>query len=220
MINSEKILKTYKVHKVDQPIDISGRGLDQAWEKAEELSDFSYPWRKESAPSTRFKALWDDTHFYFLYHAEDSDILFKQELWGEQEVVNSDRVEIFFKADDKMHPYYSLEMDALARVLDTEGRYHRNIDFDWSWPKGELILQASMNKQGYIVEGKISFASLRALGMYKDDHILKAGLYRGEYTIGAEKEPVVKWISWVHPDSETPDFHIPSSFGILKLVNP
>ena len=53
--------------------------------------------------------------------------------------------------------------------------------------------------------------------MYKDDNILKAGLYRGEYVTLPNGKIDTKWISWVMPDSEEPDFHIPSSFGILKL---
>ena len=116
-----------------------------------------------------------------------------------------------------MNPYYALEMDALGRVLDTQGRFYRNIDYDWDWPEGQLILKASIDDTGYWVEGSISFESLRQLGMYKDDQILKAGLYRGEYQTKENEEIETKWISWILPDSPKPDFHIPSSFGILKL---
>ena len=212
-------LKKYQVKKIEQTIQITGNGSDPAWANAVELTDFTYPWREENAPMTSFKALWDDDKLYFLYWAEDPDIIAKQDSMGEQDVVNSDRVEIFFKADDKMDPYYSLEMDALGRVLDTEGRYYRNVDFDWTWPDGELILKAVIEDNGYWVEGSISFKSLKQLGVYKEDKILKAGLYRGEYQTKDNGEVEVKWISWVKPDSETPDFHIPSSFGLLELVD-
>jgi len=211
-------LKTYTVKKIDRSIEITGKGTDPYWDKADNLLDFSYPWREETAPQTSFRALWSDTHLYFLYRATDPDIILKERGMGERDAVESDRVEIFFKADDKMDPYYALEMDALGRVLDTEGRFHRNIDYDWNWPKGQLVLEATRDEEGYFVEGSISFASLRQLGMYKDDQLLKAGLYRGEYVTDDNGDIVTKWISWVMPDSETPDFHIPSSFGLLKLV--
>jgi len=211
-------LKTYKVNKVNKDIQLTGQGTDAAWQKANELTDFSYPWRTEKAPKTVFKALYNDTHLYFLYRATDPDIITKKRGLGERDAVDSDRVEIFFKADDKMDPYYALEMDALGRVLDTEARFHRNIDFNWDWPDGHLLLKATTDEEGYWVEGSISFESLRQLGMYKDDYILKAGLYRGEYVTGSDDTEDIKWISWVMPDSETPDFHIPSSFGILKLA--
>lgn len=210
-------LKTYTVKKIDNEIQLSGKGTDMTWKNANELTDFTYPWRTESAPATSFKALYNESHLYFLYRATDPDIVLKERGLGERDAVDSDRVEIFFKADDKMNPYYALEMDALGRVLDTEGRYHRNIDYEWDWPAGHLILKASIDQDGYWVEGSISFESLRQLGMYKDDKILRAGLYRGEYVTQADETIDIKWISWVMPDSETPDFHIPSSFGILEL---
>lgn len=211
-------MKSYTVKKIDQTIEITGKGTDIIWKKANDLTDFSYPWRTEIAPKTSFKALYNDTHFYFLYRATDPDIITKERGLGERDAVDSDRVEIFFKANDKMNPYYALEMDALGRVLDTEGRFYRKIDFDWGWPKGELLLKATTDQEGYWVEGSISFQSLRKLGMYKDDHILKAGLYRGEYVTEANGDIITKWISWVKPAAEKPDFHIPSSFGILKLA--
>lgn len=213
--NSKKI---YEVKKTLRPIEISGNGTDSAWSSTLGVSDFSYPWRRETPPATLFKARWDERYLYFVYHADDRDIIAKTEKGGERDVVDSDRVEIFFKADDEMDPYYSLEMDALGRVLDTEGRFYRNIDFKWTWPEGHLILKASTNEEGYCVEGAISLSSLRDLGMLKEDYTLKAGLYRGEYVRKDGGKTEVKWISWVKPDSEKPDFHIPSSFGLLKLI--
>jgi len=211
-------MKTYKVNKTATPIEITGEGTDQAWEQAQILTDFTYPWREETAPQTTFRSLWDDTYLYFLYRAEDPDIVTKKRGLGERDAVDSDRVEIFFKSDDNMDPYYALEMDALGRVLDTQGRYHRNIDYNWNWPEGHFVLKASIDSEGYWVEGSITWESLRQLGMYKDDHMLKAGLYRGEYANLEDGAIDIKWISWVMPDSPTPDFHIPSSFGVLELV--
>jgi hypothetical protein len=210
---------TYTVNKIpNQTLKITGQGTDEHWQKANSLTDFSYPWRKETPPKTEFKALYDEEWFYFLYRAEDPEIITKSDptINQEMEVVNSDRVEIFFKKDDQMNPYYSLELNARGRILDTKGRHYRDIDFDWNWPEGHLIVEASMDENGYWVEGKISFESLRELDMLSDG-FLRAGLYRGEYQTLADGKRETKWISWIKPDSETPDFHIPSSFGVLKL---
>lgn len=212
-------LKQYQVKKIDRPIQLSGKGTDPAWDNANELSDFTFPWRDETPPATTFRALWDDTNLYFLYRATDPEIIAKEEGLGERDAVNSDRVEIFFKADDRMDPYHALEMDALGRVLDTKGVYYRNIDYEWDWPEGHLQLVASTDAEGYWVEGSVSFESLRQLGLYQDDHLLKAGLFRGDYQKLPSGETEVRWISWVIPDSEEPDFHIPSSFGELLLIN-
>lgn len=85
--------------------------------------------------------------------------------------------------------------------------------------KGHLTVKASIDEMGYWVEGAISLKSLRYLGMYKNDGILKAGLYRGEYSTDADGSTKPRWLSWINPRSERPDFHIPSSFGILKLMS-
>ncbi len=216
---SDMATNTYEVLKITNgQIKVDGSGSDPKWEKAIPLNDFQYPWREETPPETTFKALWDEEKLYLLYRADDPEIITKKEGLGERDVVNSDRVEIFFKADDQMNPYYALELDALGRVLDTEGRYHRNIDYHWNWPAGHLVVKASIDDDGYWVEASISFASLHQLGMWKPGQsFLKAGLYRGEYTQDEAGKTIVKWISWVKPDSPTPDFHIPSSFGQLDL---
>lgn len=211
---------TYLVKKTEaKGVLLTGRGDDPAWGEANSLTNFSYPWREEEAPETEFRALWNDDYLFFRYNAIDPDIITQMDtsLSVEMRAVNSDRVEIFFKADDEMNPYYSLEMDALGRMFDSEGRYHRKIDADWNWPEGGIQIYASLYKGGYILEGAISITSLEMLGMKKGDE-LNAGLYRGEYVKEGE-EIKVKWISWIMPDSETPDFHIPSSFGTLKLLN-
>lgn len=207
----------YEVQKIDNPIQLSGNGADKAWSSAPILSDFSYPWREENAPLTEFKALYDDTHFYFLYRAIDPDIITKEGASAEKAALNSDRIELFFKGIDDTQPYYSLELDALGRTLDTKAKFEQKVDFDWTWPTNELMVKSSNDEFGYWVEGSISFASLRNLGLYHDDNILRTGLYRAEYIKGPNGKVSTKWISWINPDSKTPNFHIPSSFGTLIL---
>lgn len=207
----------YEVNKIDSPFQLSGNGTAEAWNSANVLTEFSYPWREENAPLTEFKALYDETHFYFLYRAIDPDIITKEGALAEKAALNSDRIELFFKGIDDTQPYYSLELDALGRTLDTKATFGQKVDFDWTWPANQLIVKSSMDEHGYWVEGSISFASLRNLGLYHDDNILRTGLYRAEYITGPNGRVSPKWISWIKPDSKTPNFHIPSSFGTLVL---
>jgi hypothetical protein len=117
-----------------------------------------------------------------------------------------------------MNPYYCLELDPRARVLVYEATYYRNTNFEWNWPEGQLEVLSSSTPDGYIVEARISIQSLMTLGILKDDRSIDAGLFRGDFFSITNNTPEVKWISWVHPDSEKPDFHIPSAFGKLKFV--
>jgi hypothetical protein len=90
-------------------------------------------------------------------------------------------------------------------------------DDTWTWPSGHLIIKANRFEKGYSVEVAISKESLKQLGLLKGNK-LEAGLFRGECTELIDgSESKIKWISWVKPDSKTPDFHIPSAFGVLIL---
>ncbi|MGS0525135.1 carbohydrate-binding family 9-like protein [Zobellia nedashkovskayae] len=210
--------KTYVVRKTPNDFLVTGDGSAKEWENAIILSDFSNQYQPKNLPETNFKALWSNTHLYFLYYVEDHEIITQQRGIEELDTAKSDRVEIFFKPDDETKPYFSLEMDALGRHLDSDAEFYKNnIDLDWDWPTDDFVLKASQHSKGYTVEGSISLESLRTLGIYKDDGYLNTGLYRGEYYSNADNKVSIKWISWVVTSTERPNFHVPNSFGILKL---
>jgi len=208
--------KTYSVIKITDNITPSGKGDNPLWNSAQILTDFTYPWEKGKPLPTKFRALHNKDWLYCLFDVKDDNVNILQDKNDKSEVAASSRVEIFFRIDDRLTPYYGLEMDPLGRVLDYKANFHRNFDGEWSWPAGHLIIKTERRKDGYSVEVAISKASLRALGLLKNKN-LEAGLYRGNCTPKGKGDPDFKWISWVKPDSKTPDFHIPSSFGILRL---
>ncbi len=185
------------------------------WDTMRPITDFSYPWRSEKPTPTVFKACLSLSHFYFHYEVEDPAIRTKIASWPERPVIDSDRVEIFFRKDATMSPYFCLEIDARGRVLDYVADFHRQFDYDWEWPEGQLAVSGALTEKGYEVTAGVSIPSLQQLGVWQDNR-LEVGLYRAEYLFdaaGTQKD--VKWISWCTPDSAHPDFHIPSSFGEL-----
>ncbi|UXX80987.1 hypothetical protein N7E81_07730 [Reichenbachiella carrageenanivorans] len=88
--------------------------------RAEILDDFNFPWREETPPPTRFRAVYDEIYFYFQYDVVDPKICLSRTLGDERDVIKSDRVEIFFIANNDMYPYYCLELDAGGLLLDYE----------------------------------------------------------------------------------------------------
>jgi hypothetical protein len=210
-------VKTYSVNKLQgKEIVVTGLGDDQRWKKAVELTDFIYPWENETPPLTSFKALHSKDWLYLLYKVKDDHINVLVKTNEKSEVVSSDRVEIFFRKDDQMLPYYGLEMDPHGRVFDYLAEYHRKFTSTWSWPEGQLVIKANKVADGYTVEVAISKKSLKQLELIKGNKI-EAGIYRGDCAEITEDNSKIKWISWIRPDSPTPNFHIPSSFGILLL---
>jgi len=206
----------YQVKKIQNELVITGKGDDPLWKEAGELSSFVYPWEKEKAPVTSFKALHNEGWLYCVFTVTDENIFTYVEKKDKTDVLKSDRVEIFFKQEDNTSPYYCLEMDPLGRVYDCQAEFVKKFNPVWSWPSDQLLIKTSRTNEGYIVEIAISKSSLKALGLLRD-HILRAGLYRAECVQLVGDKATMKWISWIRPDSPTPDFHIPSSFGVLTL---
>ena len=205
--------KVYIAKKQPHPVGVEGPD----WSVAQRLDDFTYPWKNMVPSQTIFKASWDDHKFYFRFEVEDDNILTYHDTDHKEEVVYSDRVEIFFKKDDRMSPYFCLEMDAAGRVLDYEAHFYRKVNFSWKWPDNGLSVTATKSAKGYVVEGSIDLASLKALGMLNGNRML-AGLFRGECVGLNGKKAELQWISWVDPETTKPDFHVPSAFGIIELM--
>jgi hypothetical protein len=208
--------KTFNVKKIQGELQVTGKCDDPFWKQANELSTFIYPWENEKAPFTSFKAVHNENWLYCVFTVTDENVFLYEEKKDKTDVLKSDRVEIFFKHKDNASPYYGLEMDPLGRVYDYQAEFTRKFNAAWTWPAGQLIIKTSRTNNGYIVEIAISKSSLRSLGLLQDK-TLNAGLYRAECIKLVGSKATMKWISWIRPDSPTPDFHIPSSFGILTL---
>lgn len=211
--------KTYLVKRIaNGAIDVRETGPSPAWKHAETLSDFRYPWEEEEPLQTTFKSLHDDEWLFFLFEVEDPNWHVEVSHGDKLEVIDSSRVEIFFRKDERMSPYFCLEMDAAGRVLDYQGFFHRRFDYSWSWPADGLRIASQSTSTGYSVEGGISKSSLHALGLLSEtENEIQAGLFRAECTLTVAPRNHMRWISWQNPRSATPDFHLPSAFGLLRL---
>ena len=214
--------KVYKAKRLEsgQSIAIDGRGGDPSWQSAHVLTDFSFPWTKRTPPATEFRALWDEQHLYFRYDVTDEDVVLGEGVDAKEKVIGSDRVEIFFSTGPELKPYYGIEMDPRGEVLSYQATYHRQMNWDWSCDG--LVVETSRNERGYIVEGLIPRATFEQLNCLHQDatgYYLCAGLYRAEFSHAAAGEPVIEdWMSWVDPQVATPDFHVPTSFGVIRWV--
>ncbi len=230
--------KTYRVvYLPAAKVQIDGRVDEPSWKKAQAEKGFVFPWRNEAAPSTEFRALCDAAHLYFAFRVKDSDIVVLDTLRDKEDVVFEDRAEMFFSVDDRMENYYCIEVDCRGRAFDYQASYYRQINPKWNW-KG-LLTKATTSDEGYVVEGRIPLESLETMGFprLRPGVNIRCGLYRAEFSHDRSGRPVVrkesihnrgrklddplpieKWISWVNPKTQTPDFHVPTSLGWLDIV--
>lgn len=208
----------YLIRKVNTDFRITGLGATPAWNGAALLSDFCYPWEDDVPRNTVFRAVHGPEWIYFRFEVDDAHVHVETVNNDKSEVIDSSRVEIFFRRDEQLSPYYCLEVDATGRVLDYTGHFHRQFDFQWSWPSGALQVSALPYEGGYHVEMAISKASLKKLGLLDEESSqLQAGLFRAQCTHTVVARDHMRWISWIKPDAPLPDFHIPSAFGVLRL---
>ncbi|MEP5338740.1 MAG: carbohydrate-binding family 9-like protein [Algibacter sp.] len=211
-------MKTYSVNSIPvNKLIITGKGDDDLWSKAIVLNDFSSPWEDIKETKTEFKALWDGDHLFFCFHVMDSTIHIDNTDNSFNSINVSDRVELFFRVNASLNPYYCLEIDPSPRIMDFKALANKKFDFNWNWPKTDLFVKSYSNRNGFSVEGKISIASLEALNLINDRRIIETGIFRAKYYKVKDSTYEPAWMSWVNPETETPNFHTPSSFGILKL---
>lgn len=211
-------MKEYQVILADKNLKNNKQILDLSlWEKANCLSDFCSPWKKDPVSKIEFRALWDLDNLYFNFRVFDTDVYIDQKDGSFDSIGNSDRVELFFRTNDSLNPYYCLEIDTAVRIMDFKAYPERNFDYDWKWPKKEIEVTTSKDDISFTVQGRISIQSLRDLNLIRNNTI-EAGVYRAKFSLAQNLQYEPTWISWVNPNTEKPNFHIASSFGKFVLV--
>lgn len=208
----------YNVNLIaENQLRITGKGESDFWKNSEVLTHFISPWDTEEPSKIEFRALWDRKNFFFCFTVFDHQIHIDTKDNSVDCIGNSDRVELFFRPNDSLNPYYCLEIDTAARIMDFIAYPDKNFDFNWNWPKNAIDVKSSKNASSFTVEGAISIDSLNQFDLIKDNKI-ETGIFRAKYNLKDNLHFEPTWISWVDPNTETPNFHIASSFGVLHLM--
>jgi Carbohydrate family 9 binding domain-like len=187
------------------------------WSRAELLTDFSFPWEATPAPNTEFRALWDEERLHFRFDCVDLDMVLGAGPTAKERVLGSDRVELFFAPGLELNPYFCVEMAPNGDVYGYRAQTYRKFDDDFAWQGLELSTRVDGTR--YTVSGSLPLATLRSLGVLKAEaRELLVGVYRAEFSHEPAGGVHFGWMSWVDPRTETPDFHVPSSFGVFELL--
>ncbi|WOD42692.1 sugar-binding protein [Hwangdonia lutea] len=211
-------MKSYQVKSIDDnTLTITGKGNDRAWEHAEVLSDFVSPWDKTDIDKIEFRALYNTEYLFFCFKVFDADIYVDSTDETHHSINNSDRVELFFRADKNLNPYYCLEIDPTPRIMDFMAKPNKDFNFYWNWPTQDICVKSDIGDNFFTVEGAISLASLKRFKLLKDGKI-ETGIYRAKYKKQPDESYQPTWITWVDPKTTEPNFHTASSFGVLKLM--
>ena len=185
---------------------------EKAWAGAREIRSFSNPWNKEVSPQTCLAMLRDEQYLYFFFDVSDDEIVTAPVFQKERDIEKGDRVELFFSGDKDMRKYYCFEIDPEGRTLSYAAQHYRKMDFDWDVPAGYKVA-ARPRPGGYTVEGAIPLEFLEGL---KKGEAVFFGAYRAEFS-REDNKLVENWLTWVDPGTASPDFHVPASWGRLRL---
>ncbi len=217
ILQSIPALREYSVSRISKgSIKLDGRMGRWEWAKVGAEKDLFFPWEKVAAEPTVFKAATDGEFLYFVFDVKDSTPVVEKAFTNEMTVAAGDRVEIFMAPDSELTKYYCIEMGPLGHVLDYSASFYRKFDTNWNCPG--LEVKTSQTASGYCVEGRIPLKTVDALGMPSllAKAPLRMGLFRADYRHDAAGKVEEHWISWVDPKTETPDFHVPSAFGLFR----
>ena len=211
------MLKIYNVAKIyDDSLRITNKDSKNLWDKATTLTAFLSPWSHQPIALTSFQSLWDSKTLFFRFKVYDSDIYIDTKDNTKSNINNSDRVELFFRSNKSMNPYYCLEIDPSPRIMDFKAFPNKKFDFDWNWPSNDLKVTSSIKNTQYTVEGEVSLQSLNKLGLIKKGQI-EIGIFRAKYKKQDHGGYEPTWITWIDPKTPFPNFHIASAFGVLQL---
>lgn len=210
-------MKSYNVVRIEKnKLILTGKGDNPCWDNAEALTHFISAWDKDPIKKIEFKSLCDSEKIFFCFKVYDGNVHINTKDNSVESIGNSDRVELFFRTNKDLNPYYCLEIDPTPRILDFMALPNKNFDFKWNWPKNDICVKSSIEKESFIVEISISIDSLKKLNLIKGN-LLETGIFRAKYLKKKNGDFEPTWISWVDPSTNEPNFHIASSFGVLKL---
>ena len=210
-------IKEYEVNLIKtKQLNSSRNGDTIEWDNAIILTDFCSPWSTRKGTEITFKALWDREKLFFNFTVLDTEIHIEKKDESIESIGNSDRVELFFRTDNTMNPYYCLEIDTSGRVMDFIAYPNKDFNFNWNWPKDHLAVKSTVNANSFTVEGSISIESLKNLNLIQNNRI-EIGVFRAKYTKRQNGCFEPNWITWVDPKTESPNFHTASSFGVFVL---
>jgi len=154
----------YTCHRVTGAIRIDGKLDEPAWQAAEAIKDWTYPWYREGQrQGAKARLLWDDEALYFAAQVEDTDLVGKVETTDERKVWHDERFEFYVDSNPKDDVYRCWEFTTMKHKLDYAVSWGRRFHFGWDCVglKYAVRVEGTLNDEqadrGYWVEARVTF---------------------------------------------------------------
>jgi hypothetical protein len=206
-------------------ITLDGVLAEDAWGKAQVLSDFAVYWEKRKPrTATKARLLWDDDNLYFAGEMEDADLYADIKQHNGMCWLN-DVFELFFKPSAERLAYYEFQVNALNTQLEMflpsrgGGGYLRFSKPGRMGMVSAVKLRGTLNDwkdrdQGWTVEGRIPWSAFQATGgRPKAGEVWRFALCRYDYSVAFEQPET----SSSAPLTQS-NFHRYEDYGELRFV--
>jgi len=219
-VKAQSDLPSYTVHRADTQNTIDGVLDEASWRDARPVRPFIFPWHEsgEQEP-TEARLLWDDRFLYVSFVASDQHI--SATLRNRDAAVSrDDAVEVFVAPDTaNVDDYFNFEFNALGTILDRSPRDGRSSSWNAPGVEVAITIEGTLNDDSdtddrWTTEIAIPFASFEEyaprLPPAAGDE-WRLNLYR----IGGKTNP--QFSVWSDTQTEKPQYHVPSRFGLVRF---
>lgn len=216
--------KQATIHRTAEPISIDGKRDEAAWQSADSVGDFVFPWWNEGdaeRQQTDARMLWDDNYLYVSFYCHDKDVLATR-TERDSDVYRDDCVEVFASPEfDHPENYFNLEINACGIALDNYRPGGKEPEQAWN-PEGILIactVDGTLNEssdvdRGWTMEIAIPFRLF--------EHVIADGHPRiGErwrLNLNRLEGNMTVKSQWSQGDRNIPRFHTPDLFGFVEFA--
>ena len=169
--------------------------------------------------STRVASIWTETHIYFAFWARyDSLNVYEGETPAVErwQLWDRDVVEVFLNPQpERVNHYYEFEVAPNNQWVDLEIDKTKEPFNDVSWNSGfEHATRIDAKNHIWTAEMRIPISSINVSAMHPGTD-WRANFFRAAGKGGDDHRKFLAWS--IIPEGGT--FHVPTRFGILKLVN-
>ena len=170
--------------------------------------------------STRVASVWTATHIYFAFwsHYDSLHVYEGEDPAAERwKLWDRDVVEVFLNPQpERVNHYYEFEVAPNNQWVDLEIDKTKEPFNDVSWNSGfEHATRIDRKNRLWTTEVRIPVSSMNVSAIRPGTE-WRANFFRAAGKGGDEHRTFLAWS--IIPEGKT--FHVPTRFGILKLVNP
>lgn len=208
------------VYRAIDPIVPDGKLTEKSWERATSTGYFRrYDGDGPADPRTLAKFLWDDTHLYIAFVAEDDDI-WTTYTQHDDPLYKEECVEVMIDADGSGQTYFEFQVNAANAGYDASFESRRT-GRDLAWNSGMrhgVHVEGTLNKRDdrdnrWTVEIAIPLSAIRDAANIPP----KAGdLWRlNVYRLEKPREGGTRGSMW--SPTLVGDFHVLERFGVIEF---